>query len=661
MELLKRDEKKTGRLVEESSTRESVLATKIADLQVELKHAKKAERNATTECDVHKAQLLALQKEFEKVNSRTEQFSHENRDLKMKETLMLEEYNQLEEENTGLQKSVSKLKHTLVEYEGLKVENKSFIDEIDSLQLQLQMTTDTREQYEKQLKDSFEAIKEHRERNMQLQKQIQELKHQSSVKSWEVEQAEIKYAAEEHPIVKQITEEYKETQPAAPGLVDDLMKELQFTELRDLEDQLRLVQEEKDSLLRQLKAKDRHIHKMKSSMGSPEAVISEARDLCSRMSNENSDPEEGDEYSLNNQLKELADLKEAATKAQDREGVYQMEIKQLSEEIDDLKELILDLENEKVGLLEKANRDQKVLADEVLMVKTKSRESDRTIQSLRDQLKAMTEKAGEAQGSINCVQDELIGVRHEISLLFQHISSHGGSKVAPNEILEKHRSPEVKASSDPDRGSPSHCYKMMTSIKDQLKELKRAVERASVSPVVSNGEVESLENGEQEDDSEALREQVQKLQELIATKREQISTLRTVLKANKSTYEVALANLKSRYENDKAVQTEANGQLKRQIKALKSECQTFASLRSMFSNRCEEYLTQLDEKQKKLLAAEEEKKTLNQLLKQAIHQKIALTQRLEEFELARERLRQFTRKGNKTGKGPTPTKPITRV
>ena len=160
---------------------------------------------------------------------------------------------------------------------------------------------------------------------------------------------------------------------------------------------------------------------------------------------------------------------------------------------------------------------------------------------------------------------------------------------------------------------------------------------------------------------------------MLATKREQISTLRTVLKANKATYEVALANLKSRYENDKALQTEANAQLKQQIRSLKSECQTFASLRSMFATRCEEYVEQLSEKQKSINAAEEEKRTLNALLKQAIHQKIALTQRLEEFELARERLRQFTKKNIKgsSSKNTSATpnsknssssaKPITRV
>lgn len=63
----------------------------------------------------------------------------------------------------------------------------------------------------------------------------------------------------------------------------------------------------------------------------------------------------------------------------------------------------------------------------------------------------------------------------------------------------------------------------------------------------------------------------------------------------------------------------------------------FASgLRAMFAARCEEYVTQVDELQRQLAAAEDEKKTLNQLLRLAVQQKLGLTQRLEELEVDRE-------------------------
>lgn len=55
--------------------------------------------------------------------------------------------------------------------------------------------------------------------------------------------------------------------------------------------------------------------------------------------------------------------------------------------------------------------------------------------------------------------------------------------------------------------------------------------------------------------------------------------------------------------------------------------------------RCDEYVTQLDDMQRQLAAAEDEKKTLNSLLRMAIQQKLALTQRLEDLEFDHEQER----------------------
>lgn len=60
---------------------------------------------------------------------------------------------------------------------------------------------------------------------------------------------------------------------------------------------------------------------------------------------------------------------------------------------------------------------------------------------------------------------------------------------------------------------------------------------------------------------------------------------------------------------------------------------------SLTSASCDEYVTQLDEMQRQLAAAEDEKKTLNSLLRMAIQQKLALTQRLEDLEFDHEQTR----------------------
>ncbi|XP_049639748.1 protein bicaudal D homolog 1 isoform X2 [Suncus etruscus] len=195
------------------------------------------------------------------------------------------------------------------------------------------------------------------------------------------------------------------------------------------------------------------------------------------------------------------------------------------------------------------------------------------------------------------------------------------------------------------RKEPMNIHNLNAIIRDQIKHLQKAVDRSlqlsrqraaarELAPVIDK-------------DKEALMEEILKLKSLLSTKREQIATLRAVLKANKQTAEVALANLKNKYENEKAMVTETMTKLRNELKALKEDAATFSSLRAMFATRCDEYVTQLDEMQRQLAAAEDEKKTLNTLLRMAIQQKLALTQRLEDLEFDHE---QSWRSKGKAGK-----------
>ncbi|XP_072256333.1 protein bicaudal D homolog 1 isoform X4 [Pyxicephalus adspersus] len=184
------------------------------------------------------------------------------------------------------------------------------------------------------------------------------------------------------------------------------------------------------------------------------------------------------------------------------------------------------------------------------------------------------------------------------------------------------------------RKEPMNIYNLNAIIRDQIKHLQKAVDR---SLQLSRQRAAARELTPMIDkDKEALMEEILKLKSLLSTKREQIATLRAVLKANKQTAEVALANLKNKYENEKTMVTETMTKLRNELKALKEDAATFSSLRAMFATRCDEYVTQLDEMQRQLAAAEDEKKTLNSLLRMAIQQKLALTQRLEDLEFDHE-------------------------
>lgn len=51
------------------------------------------------------------------------------------------------------------------------------------------------------------------------------------------------------------------------------------------------------------------------------------------------------------------------------------------------------------------------------------------------------------------------------------------------------------------------------------------------------------------------------------------------------TAEVALANLKSKYDTEKVMVTETMMKLRNELKALKEDAATFSSLRAMFATR----------------------------------------------------------------------------
>ena len=630
------------------------------------------------------------------------------REFKIRNARQNQEYAELEEENTNLQSQLSASKSKLVEYEALKVENNTLREEMDVMKVQIQMSSGRTEEYEKQLNETLETLKEQRERNTQLQKELQERTQLPSVETWAMETrdlASIDSSDDEHPLVKKITEEYHQTsaepKSPAPGLVDDLMKELQFTELRDLEVQLSQLNSEKTALTNALAQRNKEVLKLKEEF-SAFSTIQDSREL--RREIQGSTPSTDDDvFVLSNQIKELEEMKKLVKNYQQKNAKDQVTIKNLHADNDKIK-------GENASLKSKADEAEflcgrvKELEENLINYKTKDEESEDIIRTLREDVNSMTSLAGEAKGSLTCTQDELKLVSEDLAKLYQQVCTANGD--TPNHIVLEHLrtlSPKYKKSDkiygqilngdamdssrdakdifiknggeknddveghndelteEESNGDPLACYTLISAVRDQVRFLRKAVEKTvdisrehrEAPSLLVGGEIDNIASS----DDNSLQNQILKLQQLAASKREQITTLRTVLKANKSTYEVALSNLKSRYEDDKALQNEVITKLKRNLKSMQAESATFQSLRSMFAQRCEDYVAQVDELQRRLTAADEEKKTLNHLLRKAIHQKIALTQRLEEFELARERLRAYTRRNFKQ----VQSKPSTRV
>ncbi|XP_053433810.1 protein bicaudal D homolog 2 isoform X2 [Nycticebus coucang] len=503
--------------------------------------------------------------------------------------------------------------------------------------------------------------------------------------------------------------------PPSPSLVSDLLSELNISEIQKLKQQLMQMEREKAGLLATLQDTQKQLEHTRGSLSEQHEKVSRLTENLSALrrlqagkerqtaldnEKDRDSHEDGDYYEVDINGPEILACK------------YHVAVAEAGELREQLKALRSTHEAHETQYAEEKSRyeaEGQALTEKVSLLEKASRQDQELLARLEKELKKVSDVAGETQGSLSVAQDELVTFSEELANLYHHVcmcnnetpnrvmldyyregqggagrtspggrSSPGGRTspegrgrrspiLLPKGLLATEAgradggagdsSPLPSSSlpsplSDP-RREPMNIYNLIAIIRDQIKHLQAAVDRTTE---LSRQRIASQELGPAVDkDKEALMEEILKLKSLLSTKREQITTLRTVLKANKQTAEVALANLKSKYENEKAMVTETMMKLRNELKALKEDAATFSSLRAMFATRCDEYITQLDEMQRQLAAAEDEKKTLNSLLRMAIQQKLALTQRLELLELDHEQTRRGRAKSTPKAKPATPS------
>ncbi|NXH09388.1 BICD2 protein, partial [Bucco capensis] len=497
------------------------------------------------------------------------------------------------------------------------------------------------------------------------------------------------------------TPKKNESFPPAPSLVSDLLSELNISEIQKLKQQLLQMEREKVNLLTTLQESQKQLENTRGALSEQHEKVGRltenlnamkklqvGKERQSALDNEKDrdSHEDGDYYEVDINGPEILECKYKVAVA---------EITDLKEELKNLKAKYKECESKYEEEKSRCETESQALTEKITSLEKSSRHDREQVARLEKELKKVSDVAGETQGSLSVAQDELVTFSEELANLYHHVCMCNNE--TPNRVMLDYykegkggrSSPETKGRrspillskglltielgkaengsgdssqspvsplpspvSDP-RKEPMNIYNLIAIIRDQIKHLQAAVDRTTE---LSRQRVATQELGPVVDkDKEALMEEILKLKSLLSTKREQIATLRTVLKANKQTAEVALANLKSKYENEKAMVTETMMKLRNELKALKEDAATFSSLRAMFATRCDEYVTQLDEMQRQLAAAEDEKKTLNSLLRMAIQQKLALTQRLEHLELDHEQSKRVRTKSASKAKSSNPS------
>ncbi|KAI7797504.1 putative protein bicaudal D-like protein 2-like [Triplophysa rosa] len=689
-------------LLQESACKEAYYEQRMQELQAELRQTRNILANSQSENERLATVNQELRENGQMLELQRSRLRDDIKEFKLRECRLLQDYSELEEENIALQKHVSVLKQSQVEFEGLKHEIRRLEEDTQFLNSQLEDAIRLKEIAERQLGEALETIKT--EREQKARDAFYSMYHSPLSISLDGLKFSDDTAIEpnnDDPIYQNAFEKITngdDNRVSTPkkgerfhpssSLVDNLLNELNISEIQKLKQQLIQVEREKVTLLSTLQDSQKQLEQAHGALSEEHEKVSRltenlnairklqaSKERQSALDNEKDrdSHDDSDYYEVDINGPEILECKYK---------VAVSEASQLKEELKTLKaehsacqsqykEERVQLESQVVSL-----------SAQVTFLERSSRAECEQLARLEKELRQASEVAGESQGSLNVAQDELATFSEELANLYHHVCMCNNE--TPNRVMldfyregktgvggpqtegRGRRSPILLtrglfpaadnsdgASSpissvpspmaDP-RKEPMNIYNLVAIIRDQIRHLQLAVDRTTE---LSRQRVASLELGLGADrDQEASVEEILKLKSLLSTKREQIATLRTVLKANKQTAEVALANLKSKYENEKAMVTETMMKLRNELKALKEDAATFSSLRAMFATRCDEYVIQLDEMQRQLAAAEDEKKTLNSLLRMAIQQKLALTQRLEDLEFDHEQ----TRRGGGTGR-----------
>ncbi|KAI0984538.1 hypothetical protein GJ496_007773 [Pomphorhynchus laevis] len=146
----------------------------------------------------------------------------------------------------------------------------------------------------------------------------------------------------------------------------------------------------------------------------------------------------------------------------------------------------------------------------------------------------------------------------------------------------------------------------------------------------SNGAVNDRKCNMSSDDSSDNPEIANRYKNLLAQKRAKISKLRLIIQTDRKTAQIALANLKTKFENEKLAVTETMRNLRNELRIMKEAAASFGRYRALFAARGDEYVEQIEILQMKIQGLEDENAMLNSLLRMAIEQKVNLKDKIEE-------------------------------
>ncbi|KAM3960349.1 microtubule-associated protein Bicaudal D [Aphomia sociella] len=622
-------------LLNESAAMESSLTLQILELEGETKQLRHELERVVSERDRLLAESSELGADKATRESERAALRAELREARQREQRLLVDIGDLEDENISLQKQVSALRSSQVEFEGLKHEVRQLREEAENARAAADEMAALRRIAERQLAEALEALQAEREAKFAAKKELDA--HLTREAAYNI--TNLAYSIRGMP--EDGTED--EGEPGGSNAAElatamgdhhaDLFSEVHLHEISRLEKQLEQAHNENSQLSASMRAAQAAAESEGAAAGVLRAGLVRAASRVAAL------------HALHGDCAPLEDEKEKPEGSVSARAARWLTWWRVSG--GELGALAAQLSELQAGAAPPEQSAAALARQALAQLSDRVAEAEVRAAALHADADLLRTLAGGAGRALSTAAPALSSAAEMLAQIYHHVCAVNGTQ--PERLLLEHagqtdvgggegRSVEdealaLAAGELEGLRAAGGVARSADTLLDQLTHLRAALDTALDS---RNRHQPVMETEERGAEMAELQEQVIKLKSLLSTKREQIATLRTVLKSNKNTAEVALANLKSKYETEKTIVTETMLKLRNELRLLKEDAATFSSLRAMFAARCEEYVTQVDELTQALAGAEEEKKTLNQLLRLAVQQKLALTQRLEELEVDRE-------------------------
>lgn len=227
------------------------------------------------------------QGESERKNLRTEL-----RECRFRETRLLQDYSELEDENISLQKQVSTLRSNQVDFESAKHEITRLTEEVELLNSQVEELSNLKKIAEKQMEEALESLQAEREAKYALKKELDQRMNSESIYNSSVlafsicgitdDQTTCSDGEDDSPALRRIEADLKTQEPGTSTASKqvDLFSEIHLNELKKLEKQLELAESEKTILSQNLRDSQ---HAVEKSQGELQSFVARIVQLAARV------------------------------------------------------------------------------------------------------------------------------------------------------------------------------------------------------------------------------------------------------------------------------------------------------------------------------------------------------------------------------------------